>query len=265
MENDPGLAAVRVRRFRGGAFAAVEDVAAVEEPLDVRLCSGGPARSVAITMRTPGRDADLALGFLFTEGVIMAGAQVRKTVAEGNVVTVHLDPATPIDWNRLARHSYTSSSCGVCGKTSLDQVYQALPFPSQPRSVQLDPALLPLLPDRLRASQRLFDRTGGIHAAGLFNLAGELLHFAEDVGRHNALDKVIGHAFGSGQLPLYDRILVLSGRASFELIQKAAMAGLPVVAAVGAPSSLAVELANDTGVVLAGFTSRRGFNLYGAG
>ena len=214
-------------------------------------------------MRTPGRDADLALGFLFTEGLlppditIKAGTQVQR-----NTVELPWPDALPLPLERLSRHSYTSSSCGVCGKTSVDLVYQALPYPEQPSGWRVAPNLLYGLPEKLRAAQRLFAQTGGIHAAGLFDLNGELIHFAEDVGRHNALDKVIGHAYREGWLPLSERILLLSGRASFELVQKAAMADISFVASVGAPSSLAVELAEDQGITLCGFLRGGGFNGY---
>lgn len=258
MFNHPGLHHHAIHRFRTGVGLPMEDVLAVEEPLDIRIGK----RSVAITMRTPGRDVDLALGFLFSEGILGAGTQVQGEVSKNNVVTVTLPPGTTVDWKRLERHSYTSSSCGVCGKTSLEQVYAAVPYGDMSTSVRATPETLQSLPEKLRAAQELFSQTGGIHAAGLFNQKGELLHFAEDVGRHNALDKLVGHYFGLGQLPLEEHILLLSGRASFELIQKAAMAGIGIVAAVGAPSSLAVSLGEELGLTVCGFTSERGFNCY---
>ena len=263
MTNHPGLHHRTIHRFRQGTGLPVEDVLAVEEPLDIRIGN----RSVAITMRTPGRDVDLALGFLFSEGILPAeyggdGAQVQGKVLKNNVVTIKLPPGSSVDWKRLERHSYTSSSCGVCGKTSLEQVYATVPFADTVSSVRVAAAVLRSLPAKLRAAQELFGKTGGIHAAGLFTPAGELLHFAEDVGRHNALDKLVGHFFGQGRLPLSGRILLLSGRASFELIQKAAMAGISVVVAVGAPSSLAVSLGEELGLTVCGFTSERGFNCY---
>ena len=262
MADHPGLGRVNIQRFRGGKGQLTEDVTAVEEPLDIRLCSAGRTRSVAITMRTPGRDTDLALGFLFTEGVLTAGARVQCREPKNNVVVAEPPAGQTIDWQRLERHSYTSSSCGVCGKTSLEQVYQSVPFAEQSARPQVPVQLLPVLPDRLRAAQVLFDQTGGIHAAGLFSPTGELLHFAEDVGRHNALDKLIGHFYAQDALPLANHLLILSGRASFELVQKAGMAGIACVAAVGAPSSLAVGLAEELGITLCGFLSSRGFNCY---
>ena len=216
-------------------------------------------------MRTPGRDTELALGFLFTEGLLppdLTLAVGAGTQVQANSVELAWPNDRPLPLERLSRHSYTSSSCGVCGKTSVELVYQALPFPEQPGGWQIDPALLHTLPGKLRQAQQLFAQTGGIHAAGLFASDGHLLHFAEDVGRHNALDKVIGHAYLNSLLPLSDCLLLLSGRASFELLQKAAMAGIPFVASVGAPSSLAVELAQDQGITLCGFLRVDRFNCY---
>ncbi len=258
MLDHPGLAHRSIHRFRKGHGASVADVLAVEEPLDIRIGN----RSVAITMRTPGRDVDLALGFLFSEGILEARTQVQGEVMKDNVVEVSLPHGSTVDWKRLERHSYTSSSCGVCGKTSLEQVYAAVPFADTSSTVRVSPEVLQSLPDKLRSAQELFTQTGGIHAAGLFTPSGELLHFAEDVGRHNALDKLVGHYFALGQLPLDQHVLLLSGRASFELIQKAAMAGIGIVAAVGAPSSLAVSLGEELGLTVCGFTSERGFNCY---
>ena len=258
MPDHPGLHHRNIHRFREETGAMIKDVLAVEEPLDIRIGN----RSVAITMRTPGRDVDLALGFLFSEGILGAGARVQGKILKSNVVEVSLPPDITVDWKRLERHSYTSSSCGVCGKTSLEQVYAAVPFADTFSTVRVSPEVLQSLPNKLRSAQELFTRTGGIHAAGLFSPAGELLHFAEDVGRHNALDKLVGHYYGQGQLPLGEHVLLLSGRASFELIQKAAMAGISIVAAVGAPSSLAVSLGEELGLTVCGFTSERGVNCY---
>jgi len=267
MSEHPGLAFRQIHRFRKGEMNAAADVLAVEEPLDIWINAGGSTRSVAITMRTPGRDEDLARGFLFTEGVLPAGLKVIVEIDKENVVTVMLPAGQSIDWKRLERHSYTSSSCGVCGKTSLEQVYAAVPYGDVPGvAFSVGPKVINLLPAKLRAAQELFEKTGGIHAAGLFNLSGNLLHFAEDVGRHNALDKLIGYASRDNLLPLDQHLLLLSGRASFELIQKAAMAGIGLVAAVGAPSSLAVALAAEMEVTLCGFVRGGGFNVYcGAG
>ena len=271
-----------IHRYRNRSFIEVADELAAESPLQIQLrgiptdygtsfrpaCGSAP-KSVAITMRTPGRDADLALGFLFSEGILTNPDQVlsadpgdESTENGQNTLTVKLAPGVNVDWRRLERHGYTSSSCGVCGKTSLDQVHAALPFPGELTKWRVDPAAIIAAPDLLRAAQSNFDKTGGIHGAGLVDLSGKLVHHAEDVGRHNALDKVIGHAFQAGWLPLSKHLLVLSGRASFELIQKAAMAGIQFVMAVGAPSTLAVELAEDQGMTLCGFVRGGGFNCY---
>ena len=262
MTNHPGLHQRQIHRYKDHTATAVTDLLAVEEPLDVRIKAAGSTRSVAITMRTPGRDEDLARGFLFTEGVLGAGTRVQSKLDKGNVVTIELPAGEVVDWKRLERHSYTSSSCGVCGKTSLEQVFNAVPHGGSPGGFRMAPAVIQSLPEKLRAAQELFGQTGGIHAAGLFSLGGELLHFAEDVGRHNALDKLIGHYHRLEALPLDRHLLLLSGRASFELIQKAAMAGIMLVAAVGAPSSLAVALAEELEITLCGFTRPGGFNCY---
>ena len=258
-----GTTGVRVTKFTPAGRREVADTLAEEEPLEIKLHFRGRAYPVAITMRTPGRDVDLATGFLFTEGVlpprhtIGAGPQVN-----GNSVEIPWPLPTPPPLRRLERHGYTSSSCGVCGKTSLDMVYSTIPWAEMPNVEKIPTDLLPALPPKLRSAQELFKLTGGIHAAGLFDHDGTLLHHAEDVGRHNALDKVIGHYYRRQELPLRKRILVLSGRASFELIQKAAMAGIDCVISVGAPSSLAVALAEEQGIVLCGFVRAGGFNCY---
>lgn len=262
MAEQPNLISYRISKYRAYEVAAHTDQLAVEEPLDIRLSNGAPAKSVAITMRTPGNDADLARGFLFTEGILGPRTQVQCDVTKSNVVTAVLPPTETIDWNRLNRHSYTSSSCGVCGKTSLEQVFQTIPFGDVPATFTVSPEVLYQLPEKLRSAQVLFEQTGGIHAVGLFSPQGELLHFAEDVGRHNALDKLIGRYHAQQSLPLDGHVLLLSGRASFELIQKAGMAGIGVVAAVGAPSSLAVQLAEELGITLVGFLRGERFNCY---
>lgn len=263
MSNHPGLHHHKILRIKGNGTTSVNDQLAVEEPLDIRIRAAGSTRSVAITMRTPGRDEDLARGFLFTEGVLGAGTRVQTKLDKRNVAIVELPSGETVDWKRLERHSYTTSSCGVCGKTSLEQVFAAVPYGESPGTGwQVVPDIIQSLPEKLRNAQELFAQTGGIHAAGLFSLKGKLLHFAEDVGRHNALDKLIGHHHRLNALPLNEHLLLLSGRASFELIQKAAMAGIALVVAVGAPSSLAVELAEELEVTLCGFTRADGFNCY---
>jgi len=240
---------VEVVRVPGGD---ANDVVAVEEPLEIRI--GG--RPVAVTMRTPGHDEELALGFALSEGLRPDAARLPDDLAAN---TVELD-APGFDPERLARSFYTSSSCGVCGKGALEAV--AVEAPRVESSLRVDAAVVATLPDRLREAQPAFDATGGIHATGLFDAAGTLLCLREDVGRHNAMDKVIGWAFRAGRLPLADAVLCVSGRLSFELVQKAAVAGCPILVAVGAPSSLAVELAGDRGVTLCGFVRGGRMNVY---
>jgi FdhD protein len=229
-----------------------QDVVAVEEPLEIRI-NGVP---VAVTMRTPGHDEELALGFALSEGLQPEGARMPDDLAAN---TVELD-APGFDPARLARSFYTSSSCGVCGKGALEAV--AVEAARIESGLTVSAQLVTALPDRLRAAQPAFDATGGIHATGLFDEHGELLCLREDVGRHNALDKVVGWAFRAGLLPLERSILCVSGRLSFELVQKAAVAGCPLLVAVGAPSSLAIELARDRGVTLCGFVRGGRLNLY---
>ncbi len=250
-----------------------DDLVPVEEPLEIRLYYGPNGfreeRSISITMRTPGHDLELAAGFLFSEGVIQSSGDILnihhcETVRQeekGNVVRVELSPDVNIPWDKLQRHFYTSSSCGVCGKTSIDLVSSlAEPLPVVVGLVTV--SVLHSLPQALRADQTAFEYTGGLHASGLFATDGRLVLSREDVGRHNALDKVIGHSFMSRQLPLSDHVLLVSGRTSFELVQKAVRAGVPLLAAVGAPSSLAVELARASGLTLVGFLREGRFNTY---
>ena len=249
-----------VRCFAAGERTEVDDVVAVEEPLEIRVVEGGERRTLSVTMRTPGADADLARGFLFTEGAIATADALGQIHEQPHAVDVHLRTPLRADWAQLERHVYVSSSCGVCGKTSLDAVRQTCAYPAPECTVA--PTVLRSLPDRLRQAQRAFATTGGIHAAGWFALDGTLLAHAEDVGRHNALDKLIGRLLHEGNIPLAPGIVLLSGRASFELIQKARLAGAAIVAAVGAPSSLAVELAADGNLTLAGFVRNDRFNVY---
>jgi len=242
-------ARVEVVRFPDGD---TEDVVAVEEPLEIRI-GGEP---VAVTMRTPGHDEELAVGFALSEGLQPAGARVPEDLAAN---TIELD-APGFDPARLARSFYTTSSCGVCGKGALEAV--AVEAPRVESDFRLPATLVASLPDRLREQQRAFEATGGLHATGLFDRRGTLLCLREDVGRHNAMDKVIGWAFGGGLLPLAQAVLCVSGRLSFELVQKAAVAGCPMLVAVGAPSSLAVQLAQDRGVTLCGFVRGGRLNVY---
>ena len=259
----PGTQAFSITRFRGAAATDRQDTLAVEAPLEIALRHGGRRRVVAVTMRTPGQDLDLAYGFLFTEGLLPPGRDLGAgPQVPGNSVELEWPSDLPLDLQSIDRHSYTSSSCGVCGKTSIEQVFQALPFPDDTARMGVLLGVLYTLPDRLRAAQELFGHTGGIHAAGLFTPEGELLHLAEDVGRHNALDKLVGHFYRLDTLPLHGTVLLLSGRASFELLQKAAMAGIAFVASVGAPSTLAVELAEDQGITLCGFLRDEQVNCY---
>jgi FdhD protein len=228
------------------------DVVAFEEPLEIRI--GG--RPVAVTMRTPGHDEELALGFALSEGLRPTRARIPDDLAAN---TVELD-APGFDPERLARSFYTTSSCGVCGKGALEAI--AVEAPRVESDLRVGADLVASLPDRLRASQPAFEATGGLHATGLFDAGGELLCLREDVGRHNAMDKVVGWAFGQRLLPLARLVLCVSGRLSFELVQKAAVAGCPLLVAVGAPSSLAVDLARDRGITLCGFVRGGRVNVY---
>jgi FdhD protein len=244
------------------------DTLVVEEPLEIRV--GG--KPLVVTMRTPGDDMDLAAGFLVSEGVISSAEHLRGIrycagAVEGdlntyNVLDVDLADGVPPPDPSLERSFYTTSSCGLCGKASLDAVRTAARWPVADDPVVVSAALLSSLPDRLREAQRVFEKTGGLHAAGLFDATGTLLCLREDVGRHNAVDKVVGWALREGRLPLRGSVLLVSGRASFELTQKAWMAGLPVLAAVSAPSSLAVDLAAEAGMTLVGFLRGETMNVY---
>ncbi|MDT0380103.1 formate dehydrogenase accessory sulfurtransferase FdhD [Streptomyces sp. DSM 42041] len=265
----------RVVRIRDGAVSERPDTLVVEEPLEIRL----NGRRLAVTMRTPGDDFALAAGFLVSEGVVAAAGEVAHirycagATEDGantyNVVDVRLAEGVPVPEVSLERNVYTTSSCGLCGKASLEAVRTTArwrPEQGSAAPLHLTPAVLSGLPDTLRSAQRVFDRTGGLHAAALFSPAGELLDLREDVGRHNAVDKLVGRALREGLLPLAGAVLMVSGRASFELVQKAVMAGIPALAAVSAPSSLAVELADETGMTLVGFLRGSSMNVYaGAG
>jgi FdhD protein len=250
-----------------GVRSERSDTLATEEPMEIRVAGPGQeAKSVAVTMRTPGGDFELAAGFLFTEGLIDPGDLERVAYCDDldgreqlyNVVTVTV--ARPFDFDRFRRNFFSTSSCGICGKAALEDVeVRCAPVADGP---EVAASLLVDLPERLRAAQKVFDRTGGLHAAGLFTAEGELLSLREDVGRHNAVDKVIGEQVLAGAIPLADRILQVSGRASFEIVQKAAVAGIPVVAAVSAPSSLAVEAGERFGMTIVGFVRDGRLNVY---
>jgi FdhD protein len=268
---------VRIDRFAGGRGANRDDVVAVEEPLEIRLelaaGDGVRERSVSVTMRTPGADFELAAGFLFTEGILADRSDIADlrycqhvTPQEYNIVTVRLSDPDAFDPALLTRNFYTTSSCGVCGKASLEavEVRGCEPLPAGELRVPRD--VIQQIPDALREAQPVFERTGGLHAAALFDSSGEITTLREDVGRHNAVDKVIGHELLGGRVPIVDRLLAVSGRTSFEIMQKALAAGISMVVAVGAPSSLAVDLATQFNMTLVGFAKAEGFNLYaGAG
>jgi FdhD protein len=263
---------LRITLADGAATLATEraDLLAAEEPLGIRI--GGQA--VTLTMRTPGDDIDLAAGFLVSEGVVRQPAdlaEIRICSGErcghgdhegaGNIADVTLAPGLEIA-PELRRNFLTTSACGVCGKSSIAELSVTSCYDLSADQVTVSPAVLAGLPDALRAAQRVFDRTGGLHAAGLFTTGGELLAVREDVGRHNAVDKIVGWALRAGRLPLSGRVLLVSGRASFELVQKAVLAGIPVLAAVSAPSSLAAELAAQAGLTLVGFLRGGSMNVY---
>ena len=261
------ILSVPVDRVQDGLSVPVQDLLAVEEPLEIRVND----RAISITMRTPGHDFELAAGFLFTEGIIAGPAAIarirlthpdERSRAKGNSVTVDLTAGVEVDFDRLARHFYMSSSCGVCGRTSLDALAAQGCQMFGREGSHFRRTLIPELPDRLRQAQPVFERTGGLHAAALFNTDGQLENLREDVGRHNAVDKLIGAEMLAGRTPLAGRLLLVSGRASVELLQKALMAGIPVLAAVGAPSSLAVEVAQRYNMTLLGFVRDGRFNIY---
>jgi FdhD protein len=254
----------RIQRAGGGQEC--EDVAAVEEPLEIRV----EGRSVAVVMRTPGHDRELAAGFLVSEGIVRSARDILEVSqcpavgdSKGNVVDVLLGGVV-VEWDKLTRHVFSASSCGLCGKTSLDSVFVRFPSVSEQKPV-IAPDLLWKLPDRLREAQHTFSRTGGLHACAIFDLEGNTIVLREDVGRHNALDKVLGYGLMEGLLPWSQHILVLSGRVSFEMMQKALAAGVPIVAALSAPSSLAIDFAEDSGQTLIGFLREKSLNVYTGG
>ena len=261
-----GVASVEMERVSGSLSSLSSDELSVEEPLEIRLSGDGTAAAtttVAVTMRTPGDDVDLAAGFVFTEGIVSGTVELEDVRRTGhNAVEVRLRPGVTVDAARLDRHSFVSSSCGACGKRSIAAVKVTSRYTIAPGEPRLAPEVIHGLPRALRAGQSAFARTGGIHASGLFDADGRLLAIREDVGRHNALDKLIGSELLAGRVPLAGRIVLVSGRVSFELVQKAAIAGVPVLGAVGAPSSLAVDLARESGMTLLGFVRDARFNVY---
>jgi FdhD protein len=245
---------VPIRKIDGATAASEQDLLAVEEPLEI-VVNG---RNLAVTMRTPGHDRELAVGFLFTEGILQNRTQIGAISHQNNRVELTIDALGDF----AERRFYLTSSCGVCGKASIEALESiGCPFLDRHQPI-IESALIPRLPEALRSRQPVFDHTGGLHAAGLFDTTGNLLYLEEDIGRHNAVDKLIGTAVLAGETPLDRHILMLSGRAGFELIQKALMAGIAIVAAVGAPSSLAVETALRYGMTLAGFVRNGRYNVY---
>jgi FdhD protein len=267
MIESPGIARMPIQKIQDTDVLEASDVLVVEEPLEIRL-QYGPAgqrqeQSISITMRTPGNDIQLAIGFLFAEGILPDVDAVKGTYTGiPNSILISLREDVNPDIGKLQRHFYTTSSCGVCGKSSLDSLRTVCPLAAPSAQWRLAPEILHPLPGLLRQQQDIYGSTGGLHASALFNRQAQLLALREDVGRHNALDKLIGWAVQEARLPLSEHILLLSGRACFELIQKAAMAGIKLVAAVGAPSSLAVELAREYDMTLIGFLRDQRFNIY---
>ena len=268
-------ARVTVQKVRDGQTRPRQDVLAVEEPLEIRLAYEEAGRrveqSTSVTMRTPGDDFELAAGFLFSEGIVQNRDQIQQisycldsSIEEQqyNIVRVRLRPGVHFDPDRLLRHFYTTSSCGVCGKASLEALQlRSCPVLPEDRPV-ISEEMAHGLPEKLRRAQSVFEKTGGLHAAALFDALGNFISLREDVGRHNAVDKLVGQQLLAGRLPLYDDLMVVSGRASFEIVQKALVAGIPMLVAVGAPSSLSVELAREFGMTLLGFVRDGSFNIY---
>ena len=267
--------AVDISRVDGDQDQNVSDVVAIEEPLEIQLSSstaaGSAAKSISITMRTPGDDANLALGFLLTEGIIESADQIMSVGHRGeptpdsglqNIIRVELRPDVDVDLDRLERHFYTTSSCGVCGKTSLEALRVTGQVSLARHGGKIAREVIVSMPDRVMDQQRVFATTGGLHAAAVFDPHGEIIVVKEDVGRHNATDKAIGALFQAGRLPGNTYGLLVSGRASFELMQKALVAGIPLLAAVGAPSSLAVQTAKEFDMTLVGFLRGAKFNIY---
>lgn len=256
------IAITSVQEWEDGATKRVQDYLAVEEPLEIRI---GDV-PISVTMRTPGQDLELAAGFLFTEGIISDRGQLRKlepvaSVIAGNTVTAELEENGSVTSERLQRNFFAASSCGVCGKATIESIrVRGIQGPN--RDFRINAELLCNLPEKLRESQAVFGRTGGLHAAAAFSAFGELLVLREDIGRHNAVDKVVGWALMNDRIPLSDCVLMVSGRGGFEIVQKALVAGIPVLASVSAPSSLAVQMARELGMTLVGFLRGRRFVIY---
>ncbi|WP_394748546.1 formate dehydrogenase accessory sulfurtransferase FdhD [Spongiimicrobium salis] len=267
ISKNPATQHLRIIKVKNELSEPFDDGLAIEAPLEIGLSipENTPPilrKNISITMRTPGQDEDLALGFLFTEGIIARASQVNRVRYAENKATVSLNTSEPVDLSKIERHFYTSSSCGVCGKSSIEAIKTVCRLEQSKQDFQVAHSIIGQLPERLRRQQHIFEHTGGLHAAALFTTEGNFIALREDVGRHNALDKLIGAMFTKENLPLEEHLLVLSGRASFELIQKAAMAGIRCIMAVGAPSSLAVELAQDFDITLIGFLKANSYNIY---
>ena len=256
-----------IQKINGGEITETSDKVAVEEPLEILLdystTSGRMQKNIAVTMRTPGNDRELAAGFLFTEGIIQNSKAIHeiKQPDENQIKVILKENITPVLAN-TSRNFYSTSSCGICGKPSIDAIRTVSVYGKEEDTISIRASMLYHLQDNLKKQQLAFEDTGGIHASGLFDFHGNFISLKEDVGRHNALDKIIGAALLEGKLPLTNNLLFLSGRASFELVQKAVMAGIKLIVAVGAPSSLAVEMARDTGVTLIGFLRSDRMNVY---
>jgi FdhD protein len=273
MPSASNTSCIKLCRVQGDSVAVDRDKVAVEEPLEIQIGferkGVGAIRSISVTMRTPGNDEELATGFLFGEGLLNRRSELarieRNESNSTNSVRIHLAAGVRFDFKHLERHFYTTSSCGICGKATLEAVQRLLlNVPRANSSLPLSVATVHSLPSQLKRAQHVFADTGGLHAAALFDTHGDLLAVREDIGRHNAVDKLIGAAWLNGRVPLENSVLFVSGRASFELVQKAVRAGIPIFAAVGAPSSLAVELARACGLTLLGFVRDRRFNVYSA-
>ncbi|NIJ53245.1 formate dehydrogenase accessory sulfurtransferase FdhD [Dyadobacter arcticus] len=264
-----GITHQQIKRIGRHHAVDLQDQLAVEEPLEIRIAYRSEGRmtqkAISVTMRTPGNDAELAVGFLFSEGIIKLHTEIKEVAIptfEENIVLVTLADSFEPALKSLERNFYTTSSCGVCGKASIDAIKTVSDFKVPSQSIQINREVIFQLDQQIEAQQHIFESTGGLHASFLFDQHGDFLMLREDVGRHNALDKLIGATFLADKLPLFQHILLLSGRASFELIQKAAMAGIQIVAAIGAPSSLAVQLAEESDITLIGFLRNERFNIY---
>lgn len=261
-----GLYHTKLIRWQEEQVFEKPDILAVEEPLEIRLQAGEMTRPVAVTMRTPGHDEELACGFLFTEGILQKREQLisaEKLLADENIISLKLQDGFVPDLKNTERNFYSTSSCGVCGKASINSIKTVSAFSNiKEQGRKILPGFFISLQEKLRKQQDFFEQTGGLHASAIFSPEGNLILLREDVGRHNALDKLVGHSFLHQMLPLSEFVLLLSGRASFELVQKAAMAGVKIIAAVGAPSSLALQTAKEMNITLLGFLKEKSFNVY---